>query len=765
MQRLIVSAFYVVILAGGLLGLGALTACGPAVTEEPCIDTRDFFVRNVWIPTLSQTCIGCHAPGGVADAAGSQMVLLPSQYPNFIDANLEVVSAVAQNHENGESRLLQKPLGLLQHVGGAQLTEDDPRYQALVDMVALTSGERVACAEDEHLPPLDNVDQRDALRTFRKAALQLNGRMPTTDELQRLLDDGDDALPELLADIMTEDAFFVRLKEIFNDVLLVDKYLEFPGSSINRLGRYDFPRVREWFVQQSDEDRRLIGAAVAREPLDLIAHIVRRDRPFTEILTASYTVVNPYSAAIYETGTEFDDPTDPDEFREAVVRYYRDDVWHPLPHAGILTRPMFLNRFPTTPTNRNRGRTRMIMETFLATDIMELSDRPVDPLASNGYAIPVMEDPGCTVCHQVIDPIAGAFMRFQEFDHQGEYHPDAEWYSDVFAPGYGNEVMPPGEYDNAPAWLGQRIVADPRFPIAMARLIFHALTGQRVGAFPGDASAPDFEQSLQRWQMQDAVLQQLADGFVTSNFNLKQLIADVVQTSYFRADDAQVGLSPEESLIFAGFGSARLLIPEVMARKLEAVTSLPWNRFDGKPVLSNDYNILYGGIDSDQVIDRLTDPNGVMTNVVWRMANHMACELAAWQLSMPAEERLHLPFVELDTVPEDETGAAIPSAIESIKQNIQYLHKHILDEDLTWGDEEIERTYGLFYETWKHGQDALAAGDETSLLHWRCMALVDPMTGEQLPPEDKVQYDPDYTVRSWMAVFTYLLSDYRFIYE
>lgn len=766
MHRLIFPISRAVLRAGCLFGFVALVACGgPDPSDEPCTSTTDFFLRNVWGPTLSQSCIGCHAPGGVAEAAGAQMVLLPSQYPNFIDANLEAISAVALTYDDGESRLLQKPLGLLQHTGGAQLSADDPRYQALVDMVALIEGEQMACADDERLPALDDIVQRDALSTYRKATLQLSGRMPTADELQQLLDDGDDAMPELLASVMTEDAFFERLKEIFNDVLLTDKYLEFPSSSINRLGRYDFPRVRDWYLQQSKEDRRLIGAAIAREPLELIAYIVERDRPFTEILTAPYTVVNPFSAGLYETGTEFTDPTDPTEFRAAVIRYHRDDAWHPLPHAGILTRPMFLNRFPTTPTNRNRGRTRMILETFLATDIMEFSDRPVDPLASNGFANPVMEDPGCTVCHQVMDPIAGAFMRFQEFDHQGEYHPDIPWYGDVFSPGYGTEVMPPEQYDNAPAWLAQRIVADPRFPIAIARLMFHALTGQRVRPFPRDASAPDYEQLLQRWQMQDAVLGQLADGFVASNFNLKQLIADIVMTSYYRADTARVGLSPEEALIFADMGSARLLIPEVMARKLEAVTTLPWNRFDGERYLSYDYNILYGGIDSDQVIERLTDPNGVMTNVVWRMANHMACELSAWQLSLPAEARVHLPFVELDTVPEDANGVENTDAVERIKRNIQYLHKHILDEDLAWGDAEIERTYRLFVETWQAGRDALAAGDETSVLHWRCMALNNPYTGEPLAAEDRVQYDPNYTVRSWMAVFTYLLSDYRFIYE
>ena len=34
-----------------------------------------------------------------------------------------------------------------------------------------------------------------------------------------------------------------------------------------------------------------------------------------------------------------------------------------------------------------------------------------------------------------------------------------------------------------------------------------------------------------------------------------------------------------------------------------------------------------------------------------------------------------------------------------------------------------------------------------------------------LPEELRVTEDPDYSVRAWMAVVTYLLSDYNFVYE
>jgi hypothetical protein len=38
-------------------------------------------------------------------------------------------------------------------------------------------------------------------------------------------------------------------------------------------------------------------------------------------------------------------------------------------------------------------------------------------------------------------------------------------------------------------------------------------------------------------------------------------------------------------------------------------------------------------------------------------------------------------------------------------------------------------------------------------------------TRAELPEEDKLRQDPNYVIRSWMAVTTYLLSDYAFLYE
>ncbi len=57
--------------------------------------------------------------------------------------------------------------------------------------------------------------------------------------------------------------------------------------------------------------------------------------------------------------------------------------------------------------------------------------------------------------------------------------------------------------------------------------------------------------------------------------------------------------------------------------------------------------------------------------------------------------------------------------------------------------------------------------DETlsSSLPWDCRGRRNPLTGEDLPDEERINDDENYVIRSWMAVVTYLLSDFKFLYE
>ena len=123
------------------------------------------------------------------------------------------------------------------------------------------------------------------------------------------------------------------------------------------------------------------------------------------------------------------------------------------------------------------------------------------------------------------------------------------------------------------------------------------------------------------------------------------------------------------------------------------------------------------------------------------------------------------PYADHTFMPEDENGFAIPGAVEAIYENIRYLHGWLLGEWLPHGHVDLEETYSLFYDTWVEGREALDAGAVSTNLIGTCRAEKDQDSGMWLPAEQRITADPDYTVRAWQAVLTYLMSDYRFIYE
>ena len=146
------------------------------------------------------------------------------------------------------------------------------------------------------------------------------------------------------------------------------------------------------------------------------------------------------TAKAYGASTRFDDPEDTHEFRPSrIVDYYRQGQGYesevdpvvdakriidpgPLhtdyPHAGVLNTIAFLKRYPSTATNRNRARSRWTYYHFLGLDIEKSASRTTDPVALADTNNPTMHNPACTVCHSILDPVAGAF---QNYGDEGYY--------------------------------------------------------------------------------------------------------------------------------------------------------------------------------------------------------------------------------------------------------------------------------------------------------------------------------------------------------
>jgi len=85
-------------------------------------------------------------------------------------------------------------------------------------------------------------------------------------------------------------------------------------------------------------------------------------------------------------------------------------------------------------------------------------------------------------------------------------------------------------------------------------------------------------------------------------------------------------------------------------------------------------------------------------------------------------------------------------------------------------DPQIQTTYTLFLNVWTEGKKGIAAktmgydtglpGDCTSALGFNYI------TGQPIPdPKMTAGDDHLYTIRAWMAVSAYLMTDYKFLFE
>jgi hypothetical protein len=665
--------------------------------------------------------------------------------------------------------------------------------------------------------------------TLRKASLELTGKLPTDRQVQTTASYGQAGLEASLAEIMRDEAFTRRIIELYNDHFLTDKYLG-RENAIELLSEDNYPNLR-WYEAKypGDEGVELLtNDSLAREPLELIAHVVRTERPFTEILTANYTMANGYSA-LSLVGL----PDIPLGLGESPKTYQQLQV-PGIPHAGILTSPMFLNRFPTSDTNINRHRSRMAYWFFLDIDINKFGSRPVDASADFGDN-PTLTNPNCTVCHTTMDPVAGLFMNW---DERGEYSGEGEWFGSdyILPPGFDGESLPDADRTRALQWFAERIARNPRFAQATVKTVFEGLTGQKVldlstaanpmmmaemitgttqkqdgtggvggmggmgaggmggmgtggtgtggmggvptggeGGMGGDMGTggvggggvpeipeidpeidPTVPQSLQRaYSLQQQILRTIQSRFIESNYNFKLLVLEIVLTPYFRAANA-TPMTVDEELELSTFGTARLLTPEHLSRKIEATTGVRWRRRPDRPdYLLDQYRIFYGGIDSDLVTQRVTEPNGVMASLAQRMAYEVACSAVPYDFSKPENQRLLFPTVDRNT--------GLSETSEQVRETIRHLHSRLLGENVT--EEELNATVGVLMEAHSLGSQGIADGSVSEDLADPCRLNRDRNTDAQLPDNRRINRDPDYNVRAWMAAVSYLLGDYRFLYE
>ena len=728
---------------------------------EDCVNDADFFEQQVWGEALSPVCYSCHNAQGAA--MHSDLVLQSNVIPGYLERNRAELNYVASLEIDEISLILRKPLGRDGHGGGAVITEDSIAFTALQGFVDRLSEPVESCPGDQEI----RIDQSDLIlatpkETLRKITLNLLGTLPSDNHLAKVSANGEMGLERVIDELLngtelgyndnTKLLISERLMTLWNDLLLTDKYAQ--GQRAIQSTDYDkFPNLY-WYSVDNDPGnnrRTKVNNAIAREPLELMRYIFMEDLPWHEILTADYTMMNSWSAMSYGL-------LDADErFVTPDVDDPQSEIFYPVsfdtqPQVGLLSTTAFLNRYPTTDTNRNRHRSRMVYQYFLNTDILALATRPID---ADNSAIhnPTMNDPQCNVCHSVMEPLSGAF---QNWDDDGHYNPPENgWYAEMYEPGLDGHTISITESGNALRWAAERIADDPRFARSSVEQVFEAFTGIPVlRAYEWPSDSIEYE----AWRFQDAFLTEVTQKFIEQDWDIKVPIREVLLSKYYRAvnhDNAS-----EAELLQAG--TARLLTPEELHHKIIATTGYEWG---DELIDDNDYHLLYGGIDSDNVVERLTEPNGVIGAVAMRMANSVSCQATSLDFVLPMNQRRLFPFVETTYQPFTTDGFAIPEVQERVKQNIQHLYFRLLGEEVLLNSEEVRTTYNLWVELQQEGLAMIESGETGSYMTYSCRSNTDPSTGDPIPGDLRVNQDPYYTIRAWRGVMMYLLSDYKFLFE
>ena len=679
-------------------------------------------------PMVQQRCIGCHLKGGIAPGAGAKLMLKPASAADYAAFNHEAFQTLVALRK--PQYVLSKAVGSA-HGGGSVLSAFSSEYQTLRTYLnALNSTS--AC--DSQSATKESIDKEAAVwrdvgfsskaETYRRAALVIGRTVPTQDQIDAVAS-GALSLDLALDEVMQGDGFHNFLITGANDQLLTDAFMN--GLFPVNLHPEHWPKTAEAQAalleelgeeQFGDENHQLWLAqnyGHARAPAELIAYIVENDFPYKEVLTADYEMMTPLTADIFDAdlgwgesvvyngkysdfhmqfkpginaGLTWSGGDDAETLCVVPTGACYPKYWEGVvrPHAGVLSTIAFLQRYPTTETNRNRARARWAYQLFLGVDIEASASRTTDAAALTDTNNPTLNNPACTVCHQTLDPAAGAF---QNYDEMGTYRPDFDgdplnpehrdalpwaykysensdwepgdtWFADMRKPGFNGKTAPDSK--TSLPWLAHKMANDPRFAVGTVEFWWPAVIGHDVLRAPEDPSLLNYATELMAYNLQRSEISRLALAFSRSGYSLKVLLKEFVQSKWFNAISMAQDHPYSDVLSIAGIGARRLLTPEELNAKTYSLLGFKVDykistyHLPLEESLLDRQRVALGGIDSYQVQSRSRYLSPLGAIVVDKHATSAACTVTDVDRLITDGNRLLLNGVDFQT-PLSDTAA------------------------------------------------------------------------------------------------------------
>jgi len=524
--------------------------------------------------------------------------------------------------------------------------------------------------DGETEPPAEELEYLDPIEHLVRVSMALRGVRPGPDELDRVADDPE-AIAEIVEEYLVDPRFGETIRELHDDALLVAQEVRFP-----QLAPFD------------DEGGFTLGASIMQGPLRLAEHVVMDDRPYTELVTADYAVVDELAAAI--GGMSFD-PGGPT---------LQQIEWGDRPAAGVLSDSAIFLRYRSTGSNFHRGRANAISKALLCHDFLAADveiDGSIDLSDPDEVNDAVTQNPACVSCHQTLDPLASFFWGYPGNlnPNQIEAYPVVGIYNANAEDNWQNATgRPPAFFGQAADDLhdlGQLIADDPRFSLCAAKRFYSFFHQVELDAVP----------------LEDAA--RLQATLVDSGFDAKSLVREIVLGDDFRA---AAGLTEAAAEDLVGLKMAR---PSQLARLMDDLTGFRWetsvddlvagfNEGDIDLMHTNflGFAVLGGGTDSF-FVERPANTVNTTTSLLLRAyAAEVASYTAEHDLLGPSEQARLLTLVDANSTDEAD-----------IREQLTWLHLRIFAEDLPTDAEEIDASWALWSAAHEHGGDPVRAWKTT----------------------------------------------------
>ncbi len=484
----------------------------------------------------------------------------------------------------------------------------------------------------------------DDARLARRVSIDLRARLPTEAELAQAAEPG--GIDTLRDQWFADPGFEAHLVDLFAEEWLL---------------RLDTLRVKPTEFGLDPHDGYLFTRSFGDEPARLIAHVVAQDRPYTEIVTADYTLADDVLLSLLPL--ELEDASDTAAWR---VARYTDGR----PANGILATSGMWLRFHTTIFNYNRGRAATLGKLLLCYDV---AARPVvfqgvTEESTEGLEAAITTDPGCIACHASLDPLASTLFGFWPYeDLDGReltvYHPEREglWLDATgTAPAYfGTPLTAAGQ-------LGLMVAADPRFPQCSARRAAERLWGR-----PTTTADDEVVESL--------------GAALTSRWSYQDLLRAVLATDEYRAGAL---VDPATDTEREATRPVRVLSPNTLHDLVEDATGFRWT-YGGADQLDEDstgYRALLGGADGEAARVPWLEPSVSRAYAIRRLAQGGAAYVVGNDLAAEPAARRLLPAEPADLAAIDPAGPEFEAAVQSLHRR---LHGVTADAETLAGEREL----------------------------------------------------------------------------